>query len=175
LQKSKSDQSSEDENLRPNIMAAPLGNLFALGNTGGRPPVFKSPEEMEQKIKEYFEYVDKENEPKDGDLLTHYEPPTITGLCLFLGFSDLVSLMDYEKKSEEYSILIKRAKHLVMKQHELRLSGTTPTGSIFWLKNFGWKDTQQIDHTNNGTSFNHLTDEQLLNLAAKLLDSKSEE
>ena len=156
-------------------MAAHFGNQYALGNTGGRPPIFDSPAAMEQKIKEYFEYIDGLCTPDESGKCPDYEPPTITGLMLFLGFCSLQSFFDYEKKSEEYSEVIKRAKHLIMKQHEHRLAGTTPTGSIFWLKNFGWKDTQQIDHTNNGTSFNHLTDDQLLTIAAKLLDSKSQE
>jgi hypothetical protein len=157
-------------------MAAPFGNQYALGNTGGRPPKYETPADLELKIKEYFEHIDKQNEEaqKAGNPLD-YEPPTISGLMLFLGFSSLQSLFDQEKRSEEFSEVIKRAKIIVMKIHERRLGSTTPAGSIFWLKNFGWKDTQQIDHTNNGTSFNHLTDEQLLAIAAKLLDSKSEE
>jgi hypothetical protein len=157
-------------------MAAHFGNQYALGNTGGRPPKYETHVDLEQKIKEYFEHVDSENEKAitEGNL-TDYEPPTISGLLLFCGFSHLQQFFDQEKRSEEFSDVIKRAKAVIMKIHEKRLGSTTPTGSIFWLKNFGWKDTQQIDHTNNGTSFNHLTDEQLLAIAAKLLDSKSEE
>jgi hypothetical protein len=152
-------------------MAAHFGNQYALGNHGGKPPFFSSPQEMEQKIKEYFDYVDAENEKGNLDTPPSYEPPTISGLMLYLGFSDLVSLLDYEKKSEEYAILIKRAKAIVMKIHEHRLSGTTPTGSIFWLKNFGWKDTQQMDLTNNGNSFNTLSDAELVNRLNQLLAS----
>jgi hypothetical protein len=156
-------------------MAASFGNQYALGNTGGRPPKFETPEALMQKITEYFEHIDKQNTEaiEQGNPLD-YEPPTISGLLLFCGFSSLQSFFDQEKRSEEFSEVVKRAKVIVMKIHERRLGSTTPTGSIFWLKNFGWKDTQQIDHTNNGTSFNQLTDDQLIAIAAKLLDSKSE-
>lgn len=157
-------------------MAASFGNQYALGNTGGRPPKYATPEELQQKITEYFEHIDKSNEEAitTGNL-SDYELPTISGLLLFCGFSHLQQFFDQEKRSDEFSDVVKRAKAVVMKIHEKRLGSTTPTGSIFWLKNFGWKDTQQIDHTNNGTSFNQLTDDQLRTIAAKLLDSEPKE
>jgi hypothetical protein len=145
-------------------MAAPLGNLFALGNKGGRPPFYKTATELEEKINEYFDWlVDKETGLSDI--------PTITGLALYLGFNDTDSLFDQQKRSQEFSGVVKRAKKIVEAYHEKRLSGTTPTGSIFWLKNFGWKDQVNIDHTNAGTAFKSFTDEELRTLAAKILDS----
>jgi len=155
-------------------MAAHFGNLYALGNTGGRPPHYASASDLEKKIQEYFEHVDTENEQEEGEV-PHYEPPTITGLCLFCGFSSLQSLFDQDKRGEEFSEVIKRAKQVIMKVHELRLGGTTPTGSIFWLKNFGWKDTQSIDHTNNGNSFNTLTDAELITKLNQLLESREKD
>jgi hypothetical protein len=152
-------------------MPAPLGNLFALGNKGGKPPIFKSPAEMEKKVQEYFDSLHDEATGMN-------DIPSVTELALYMGFSCYQSFDDYSDRNkghEEYAEIIKRAKDTIKTFHEKRLAGTTPTGSIFWLKNQGWRDTQQIDHTNNGTSFNHLTDEQLLAIAAKLLDSKSQE
>jgi hypothetical protein len=156
-------------------MAAPFGNQYALGNTGGRPPKFETPQDLEKRIKEYFEHIDKQNEEaiQAGNPLD-YEPPTITGLLLFCGFSHLQQFFDQEKRSEEFSDVIKRAKAVVMKIHERRLGSTTPTGSIFWLKNFGWKDTQQIDHTNAGSAFNNLTDAELISRIDKLIASREE-
>ena len=34
---------------------APKGNQYAVGNKGGRPPIFKTVQELDQAINEYFE------------------------------------------------------------------------------------------------------------------------
>jgi hypothetical protein len=146
-------------------MPAHKGNLYALGNHGGKPPKYSSPAEMEKKIIEYFDQL-VNTETDQSDI------PTITGLALYLGFSDHHSLIDYcdrNKGHEEYAPVIKRAKEVIVYYHERRMSSTTPTGSIFWLKNFGWKDAQTIDHTNNGNSFNTLTDAELVTRLNQLL------
>ena len=114
-------------------MGAPKGNKFALGNNGGRPPLFESAEALIEKITEYFN--DQE------------EKHTITGLALFLGFESRQSLTDYENKNE-YSYIIKRAKLCIENSYEL--SGTTI--DIFALKNMGWYD--KTEHQVNG-SFEH--------------------
>lgn len=117
-------------------MGAPKGNLYALGNTGGRPPIFKNAEDLENKIFDYFKYV---NETED-------EIITIVGLALFLGFCDKKSLYDYVKK-KEFSYSVKRALSIVEKNYEKKLSHQTCTGAIFALKNMGWEDRQSIDQT----------------------------
>lgn len=110
-------------------MAAPLGNKFAVGNTGGRPPKFDSKEALEAKISAFFDSC-KEDGVKG----------TITGLALYLGFCSRSSLDDYAEKGEEYSYTIKRAKLAVENSYELSAS----TFDIFALKNMGWKDRQEI-------------------------------
>lgn len=112
-------------------MGAPKGNKFALGNNGGRPPVFESPEKLEEKCLEYFQHCIKEE-----------EKPTITGLTLFVGFSSRSSWDDYEKK-KEYSYIVKRAKLTVENSYEQ----SATTFDMFALKNMGWKDKQEIDNT----------------------------
>ena len=151
-------------------MAAHKGNLYALGNNGGRPPFFATPEELEQKIIDYYDWTEQYNEGK----VTGLRVPTITGLTLYLGFCDRQALDEYAKREEEFSFIVKKAKESIAEYHECRLSGTTPTGSIFWLKNFGWKDTQQIDHTNNGNSFNSLSDAELVNRLSRVLEPRKE-
>src|SRR5690606_11324115 len=101
-------------------MPAPFGNQNAVGNEGGRPPYYESPEELQQRVDEYFEHIKgkyhyekvevlgKDGEPeyiteKIWDV--NPEPPTVTGLTLFLGFSDRSSLKDYEEKVEFSHIL----------------------------------------------------------------------
>lgn len=110
------------------MCAAPKGNKYALGNNGGRPPVFKHPEDLENKCIEYFTKCEKEN-----------EKATITGLALFLGFCQRSSLDDYSKK-EEFSYIIKRAKLTVENSYE----NSAATFDMFALKNMGWIDKQEI-------------------------------
>lgn len=131
-------------------MAAPKGNLYALGNTGGRPPHFSTPDELNTKIKEYFDHC-----------LNNNENITITGLALFLGFADRQSLFDYEKR-DEFSCIIKRARMTVENSYENRLYTHSFGGGIFALKNMGWKDQQEIEQKSSIVDVNNLTDEEKL-------------
>lgn len=101
-------------------------------------------EDIQMKIDEYFE------ELKISDAIS--EPPTVTGLAYHLGFTSRQAIMDQQGRLDEPEIVdaIKRAKMRIEMAHERRLFGTTPTGSIFALKNFGWKDSQALEHTGSG-------------------------
>ncbi len=113
----------------------------------GRPPKYKTPEEMQEKIDEYFN-----NLPTKvimvGDKERETPIITITGLCYHLGFECRQSFYDYEKR-EGFSYTIKRARLLIEHDYELELKlGNNNSGNIFALKNFGWKDKQEIESTN---------------------------
>ncbi len=95
----------------------------------GRPSTYTEPGELESSIQEYF--------AQDGK-------KTITGLAYHLGFESRQSIYDYEQNGE-FSYIIKRAKLKVETMYEENLSGTTPTGSIFALKNMGWKDKTEAE------------------------------
>lgn len=112
-------------------MAAPKGNKFALGNNGGRPPVFETPEQLEEKCLEYF-----------NSCIENGEKATITGLTLFVGFCSRSSWDDYEKR-DMFSYIVKRANLTVQCSYEN--SGTT--FDMFALKNMGWKDKQEVEQT----------------------------
>ncbi len=111
-------------------MAAPKGNLFGIGNNGGRPPIYSDVKTLEDKIKGYIDYEDSVM-GKEGK--GRY---TLEGCALFLGFCSVQSMYDYEKRSDEFSYVIKRFKLWMVDYHVkgLRWAGTT-MGSIFWLKN----------------------------------------
>lgn len=111
-------------------MAAPIGNKYALGNEGGRPAHYESPGELHAKCIAFFEHC-----------IVNEEKATITGLALFLGFASRSSFDDYEKRSDEFSYIIRRAKLTVENSYEL--SGQTI--DIFALKNMGWKDKAELD------------------------------
>lgn len=105
-----------------------------IGKTFGRPPKFKTAVEMQKKIIEFFVWC-KEN----------HQPPTISGLVIFLGYADRQSFYDLEKQAK-FSYTIKKARTMIQTVYERNLHGTTPTGSIFALKNFGWDDKSIIEH-----------------------------
>ena len=105
-------------------------------NIMGRPPIFKSPKDMQDLINDYFNSVEKET-----DL-------TITGLVLHLGFESRQSFYDYEKK-ENYSYTIRTARLRIENSYEKSLRKDGRTGDIFALKNFGWKDKSEIDLNTN--------------------------
>lgn len=111
----------------------------------GRPLKFETVKILEDKILAYFNGIEaKTITLEDGKLIQ--EPLTITGLALALG-TTRKTLLDYEDKGE-YSYTVKMAKTVVENYAEKRLFGSTPTGAIFALKNYGWKDTSQTDNTN---------------------------
>lgn len=100
----------------------------------GRPPVYKSPKELDKKIQEY---LDETTEKK--------LPLTISGLCYHCGFESRQSFYAYEKKPE-FSYTIKRARLAIEVSYEMSLHKQSVSGAIFALKNLGWIDEQTISH-----------------------------
>jgi hypothetical protein len=110
-------------------MSAAKDNKYALGNNGGRPPIFKTPDDLGDKCYEYFTYcIDKE------------EKPTITGLTLYVGFCERKSWDDYAKK-QEFLHIVKRAKLTVENSYE----NSATTFDMFALKNMGWSDKTEME------------------------------
>jgi hypothetical protein len=106
-----------------------------MAHAGGRPLKFKSVKELEKKANAYF----KE---------TPFEHWTVTGLALALD-TDRTTLINYENKAEFFDT-IKRFKSMVENSYEISLRDKGRSGEIFALKNFGWRDQQEIDHTTKG-------------------------
>lgn len=121
---------------------------------GGRPPKYKTKEEIQEKIDKYFMDCDRKNEPY-----------TVTGLCLALDICR-DTLSEYMKK-DEFSDTIKKAKLKVENYLEKRLiNDNSTTGIIFNLKNnFGWKDKQEVEHSGEvNNPFKNLSTEELRQL-----------
>lgn len=122
-----------------------------MGYVTGNVPKYKTPQEMEDKIVEYFKtcepklmtYTDTDGNEQPvmvkGEPYYKQEPPTKSGLALYLGFADRQSLYDYEKK-KGFSCIIKRAKLALSQHHEKGLDKDKCTGHIFWLKCNGAKE-----------------------------------
>lgn len=129
----------------------------------GRPPMFKTPEEMQKAIDKYFEDCNGEYVVIDGcvatdksgyPIKTKERPLTITGLALALGFTTRQSLLNYEGDSE-FLDTIKRAKSKIEQYAEERLFDKEGVnGAKFNLSNNfkGWSEKQQIDSNINANA-----------------------
>lgn len=118
-----------------------------------RPPKYETPEEMQKKAEEFFDSltVTEMQENKEGEMeevIVSQKFPTITGLCLYLGFCSRQSFYDYAKK-DEFSYTVKRLHMMIESAYEQCLKGNAVAGVIFALKNLGWSDKQEIEQVNN--------------------------
>lgn len=131
--------------------------------TVGRPPKYKTVEEIQKKIDEYFKSCDGEMLKDDegnpifdkfgNPVFVHVKPPTVTGLALALGFTTRLSLINYQAKPQ-FVNAITRAKSFVEAYAEGRLFDRDGAlGAKFSLANNfkGWRekpdssDTDAID------------------------------
>lgn len=104
----------------------------------GRPPLYSDPLVMEAKIDQYFDHCEEKG-----------KPPTVPGLCVFLGFESRQSFLDYEARPL-FSGTIKKARLKIEADRADRLisSGSPTAGVIFDLtNNHGWKNPQHIKHS----------------------------
>jgi hypothetical protein len=100
---------------------------------GGRPPYYKTPEELQAAIDKYFDNT---------------TTPNITSLVYHLGFYDYRGFSNYAQK-EEFLPIVKGAKLRIRAYlHERLMSEDNKTlGNLaFDLKcNHGWVDKHQVD------------------------------
>jgi len=134
-------------------------------NKGGRPPIFNSPEELQEAIDRYFNSGIKKKSIVVGKgsnkQVIQVPIPTITGLCYFIGFESRQSFYAYEQR-EGFCYTIKRARLFIEQEYEEQLQIGNTIGAIFALKNMGWIDKTEHDVTTKGESINHeLTIEEL--------------
>lgn len=118
-------------------MPAPKGNQFACMNVGTitKPPKYNDPIEYADMIAAYFAQAD--------------ERPTISGMALWLGFASRQSIYDMIDKNanKDISYITKRAVLHIEHFHEIGMYENANAGHIFWLKNRGWTDRQEIEHS----------------------------
>lgn len=111
---------------------------------GGRPLKFATVAELQQAIDAYFEDM-KQVLYTNADGVPIYEPLTITGLALALD-TTRQTLMEYQER-DEFIDTIKKAKTRIENYAEKRIFSNSPTGAIFALKNYGWKDKVESEQT----------------------------
>lgn len=131
-------------------------------NKKGRPLKYKTVEEMELHIEEFFNECQPVvmTDKSTGKILTNsngipiveYNPPTLTGLALHLGFESRQSIYDYEKRNDEfsYSIKVARLKCENWAEKNMLAGNVAPAAGIFVLKNYGWRDDKGLDLTSGG-------------------------
>lgn len=123
---------------------------MATKKTVGRPPKYKTKEEIEEKIEAYFKKCEGEILKDDNGepvlnkwgkpVVINCRPPTVTGLALALGFTTRTSLLNYQGK-KEFMDTITRAKTMIEAYTEERLFDRDGTsGAQFSLRNnfSGW-------------------------------------
>ena len=123
----------------------------------GQPQKFKTPEEMQSAIEDYFDYCDNRIQSvysKSRDEVIEIIKPapyTILGLCRVLRMSRQ-SLLNYEKTEgyEEFFDTVKEAKLRIAEDIETRSIEGNAAGPIFNLKNnFGYKDKTEQEQTHS--------------------------
>jgi hypothetical protein len=144
-------------------------------NPEGRPPFYKTPEELQKKIDKYFKTdalvsLGIVEEGKKEKTIKRY-CPTITGLVIYLGFSSRDTFYEYEKKPE-FTDTIKKARTRVENAYERLLHSPNCTGAIFALKNFGWIDRQEFARPKEENQTQEVISEQLARITAILAKRK---
>jgi len=114
---------------------------------GGRPLKFETPEELDEKINEYFTKCEQKG-----------ERPFITELAYYLDTSR-ETLREYKERPEYVDSIKKALMRCEMALEKNLIEGKiNPTGTIFNLKNnYGWKDKTETDVTTNGESINQMS------------------
>ena len=137
------------EDLEKNPPDAPDPDLIEKYiKNSGRPPLYRTAEEMQEIIADYFRSCMTEiYDAEDGQLVGYRWSKRISlgDLSLHLGMT-LSQLWDYGNR-DEFSQTIKSAKNIVENYYEKVLQeNRNPAGLIFILKNgFGWRDVQNVE------------------------------
>ena len=136
------------EDLEKNPPDAPSPDVIERYiKNSGRPPHYRTPEEMQEIITDYFRSC--MTEVIDGDTGEHLgyrwtKRVSLGDLAIHLGMP-LKSFWEYSKR-DAFSETVKSAKSIVENYYEKALQeNRNPAGLCFILKNgFGWRDVQDV-------------------------------
>lgn len=105
--------------------------LKKIEDDRGKPLLFKTPKDMVKKAIKYFVACK-----------VSYEPVTVTGLCLSLGFATRISINRYAQFSENWANAINKMKLIVEQFAESMLYSKFNSGAKFSLINQGWEQRE---------------------------------
>jgi hypothetical protein len=100
-------------------------------DVGGRPLRFETPEDLKTEADLYFANTDR---------------PTLSGLAYALGI-DRQTLYNYKKRDGFFDIIKSYRDRVEVKYEERLIYDNQVTGVIFALKNMGWKDKTETEHS----------------------------
>ena len=163
-------------------MSAPIGNKFAIGNSG-KEKDFDSPGELDIFIDEYFEWCDNNPIPVWHSQLDKttgspvsiptIRPYTVEGLSRHLGVTRQ-TLLNYQKREgyEEFFDVIKRAKERITEQRvEMGTLGVFKEGftKFLLINNTEYVDRVEQKNTNQNLNYNTgLTTEEIQQISKAL-------
>lgn len=112
----------------------------------GRPLKFKSPEELEEKINEYYKWAEENEKHITVTGLAWYLGTSKQGLSLYQNESDNLLKSVPEEVREQYRHIVNTAKAKIEAEYEqLLFNKNSAVGAIFALKNcYKWVDKQEI-------------------------------
>ncbi len=124
--------------------------------------LFASPKALDALIAQYFEYIEGEYQLVQQEVkgaggkikkteekvwLREPEPPTLTGLALYLGFNSKQEFEVWETKAR-YGAPLKRARLRIESIYEKKLHFHSSSGAVFALKNImGWSERTEDNVT----------------------------
>lgn len=124
-------------------------------NKGGRPRVFKTPEEMQVLLDEYFEIKSGHTRKmvlKNGAIVEvpDPEPVSIAGICAYLGIT-YDTLSEYQKL-DGFSVSITQAK-LICEEFAVNMCFKGKNKADFVLQNnFGWRNRSTSENKTENTT-----------------------
>ena len=108
---------------------------------GGRPKKWDTPEQLQKDVDRYFDYCKEESKPE-----------TIAGLAYYTNV-DRHTIYNYDKK-DEYFHIIKRARERILMGLEETSISKGNAGTIFVMKQYGYKDRHEVENNITGDMFN---------------------
>ena len=126
-------------------------------NKVGRPPMYQTAEEMQEKIDAYFESCKgRYLEDDDGNyvltksglpIIVDARPLTITGLALALGFASRQALLNYQAKDEFHDTILRAKARVECYAEERLFDKDGANGAKFSLANNfdGWREKQDVN------------------------------
>ena len=122
--------------------------------------LFNKAEQINGRIADYFKWIEgeyhTENLPFKATAKSPPEtreqkvwdrepqPPTLTGLAIYLGFDSVMAFEAYEKNGR-FASSLKRARLQIENAYEIQLHQQPSTGAIFALKSLGWMEKTPSD------------------------------
>lgn len=119
-------------------------------------PNFDTSDALDNLINSYFNYIGGEaagesvlpgmpekNSNGNKGWKREPEPATITGMALYLGFSSIAELENYEQQGL-FADTLKRGRLRIEAYYEKKLHQQSATGAIFALKSMGWKEKNEF-------------------------------